>query len=181
MNEIWAPVKGYENLYEVSNLGRVRSLGRMIKGKTRSGIDADRYHKGKLRALQRDSNGYLHVGLSRNGVVKIYRVHRLVAEAFIDNPKGLPEVNHKDENRTNNNANNLEWCTHQYNNAYGNKCPKGEKNAMSKLTTEQVKEIRRRRLSGEMLKTIAADYGISINHVCNIASGKRWCHEVFAR
>ena len=180
MKEIWMPIKGYENLYEVSNLGRVRSLGRTIHGKARNGTDADRFYKGKTLTPQGDRNGYLHVGLMKDGVVKIYRIHRLVAQAFIENPDNLPEVNHIDEDRTNNKMDNLEWCTHQYNNSYGNKPAKGEKNGMARLTSEQITDIRERRKSGEMLKTIAADYGISINHVCNIAKGKRWSHEVFA-
>ena len=98
----------------------------------------------------------------------------------MDNPEGLYEVNHIDEDKTNNRVDNLEWCDHKYNNSYGSKPLRGERNPMAKLTIEDVDEIRYRRASGEMLKTIAADFGISINHVCNLAQGKRWSHEFHA-
>lgn len=100
MAETWKDVAGYEGLYQVSDLGRVRSL----------------LH-GKVRILKFLDNGYgyLKVELNRNGKL----VHRLVAEAFIPNPLNLPQVNHKDEDKTNNTANNLEWCTAKYNLNYG--------------------------------------------------------------
>lgn len=175
--EIWKPVKEYEGIYEVSNYGRVRSIGsKHYVNKNGGGFY--RFRTGRIFKIQNASNGYKQVVLSKNGKQRIYRVHRLVAEAFIPNPLGLPEVNHKDENRANNNVDNLEWCTHQYNNSYGNKPARGSKNAMAKLTDEQVKEIRARRSSGELLKTIAEDYGISLNHVSNIANGRRWASEL---
>ena len=105
--EIWKPVEGFENLYAVSNLGRIKSLwfGREKILKP---------HKVK---------GYLQVGLCRNGKIKQFYVHRLVAEAFLPNPLGLPEVNHKDENKSNNVVSdvvsNLEWCSHKYNSNFG--------------------------------------------------------------
>lgn len=106
MNEIWKPIVGYESLYEVSSLGRVRSLN---------------YHRGNyVRVLnQYLCAGYYYVGLYSNGKLKRHRVHRLVAEAFIPNPDNLPCVNHRDENKLNNSSLNLEWCDHKYNNNYG--------------------------------------------------------------
>lgn len=101
MEEIWKDIEGYEDLYQVSNMGRVRSLRRNII--LRQGI----------------RNGYERVVLSTNNIPKKYSVHRLVAHAFIPNPDNLPQVNHKDENRTNNCADNLEWCTQEYNINYG--------------------------------------------------------------
>lgn len=181
MKEIWKPVVGYEGLYEVSNLGRVKSLDRIVTVRRKDGTSFQRPHKGQMIRIQKCSNGYRHVPLCKDGRSLIARVHRVVAEAFIDNPEGLPEVNHIDEDKTNNRADNLEWCTHQYNNSYGTKPLFGERNPMSKITADEVKEIRIRRASGEMLKDIAADYGISINHVCNIAQGKRWGHEASTR
>lgn len=68
-------------------------------------------------------NGYLYVGLHKNGKVKLKTVHRLVAETFLQNPNGLPCVNHKDENKNNNSVENLEWCTYRYNNLYGENKP----------------------------------------------------------
>lgn len=100
--EIWKDCKGYEGSYQVSNLGRIWS----IKGQ--------RYLKGC-----EDKDGYLRVNLTaKNGKVKMERIHRLVAIAFISNPLGLPVVNHKDENKQNNTVDNLEWCSVGYNNIY---------------------------------------------------------------
>ena len=104
IKEIYKPVniKGFEGLYEVSNTGQVRSVktGRILKNCL----------AGK---------GYCQVGLHKDGVQKNVFVHRLVAQAFIPNPKNYPEVNHKDENKLNNRIDNLEWCTSKYNINYG--------------------------------------------------------------
>ena len=102
--EYWKPVVGYEGLYEVSNWGRVKSL---------------KFGKERILKQNQCMNGYYYVGLSKNGILKRYSVHRLVAEAFIPNLDNLPQVNHKDENKLNNVVSNLEWCTYKYNNCYG--------------------------------------------------------------
>ena len=113
--EIWKDYKDYEGLYQASNLGRLRSLDRWVKSKSGS----VRLCKGKILKLCTDKYGYLKVSLYKNNKVKTYYVHRLVAEAFIPNPENLPEVNHKDENKLNNNAENLEWCDREYNCNFG--------------------------------------------------------------
>ena len=116
MKEIWKTIEGFEGLYEVSNLGRVRSLDRVRK----AGYGSTANIKGKILAPQNINNRkYLTVNLYRNEIGKHYLVHRLVANAFIPNPNNLPEVNHKDENPSNNNVSNLEWCDRKYNNLYG--------------------------------------------------------------
>ncbi len=106
MNEVWRDIKGYEGIYQVSNLGRVKSLP--IKSKTK-------YFKGDTLKTFVNKVGYVCVNLSR----KTYKVHRLVAETFIDNPYDYKFVNHKDEDKTNNSIDNLEWCNAKYNNNYG--------------------------------------------------------------
>lgn len=114
--EQWKPVVGYERLYEVSNLGRVKSL--------------NYNHTGKERLLKawKNKDGYMFVVLMKDGVRKTCTVHRLVATAFITNHQGLPIINHKDENPENNKVNNLEWCSYSYNNSYNNRAKKvGEK------------------------------------------------------
>ena len=121
--EIWKPVPGYEGLYEVSNLGRVRSVNRYVKSKGESYW----LRKGKMLSPAKDKNGYLKVNLSCNGKNNIIRVHRLVAQAFLPNPDNLLEVNHKDEDKTNNRVENLEWCTAKYNNNYGTKIERQKK------------------------------------------------------
>lgn len=102
--EEWKNVIGYEGLYEVSNIGNVRNVRRNT-----------------LLKLSKDHYGYIQVGLSKNGISIVFKVHRLVAQAFIPNPDNLPQVNHKDEDRTNNNVTNLERCTAKYNSNYGHR------------------------------------------------------------
>lgn len=106
--EEWRDIKGYEK-YQISNLGRVRSLNYRQTGR----VQVLRPKKGKC--------GYLHITLYKDGYRKHYQVHRLVAQAFLENPDNLPQVNHKDENPSNNRAENLEYCTAKYNTNYGNR------------------------------------------------------------
>ena len=115
MKEIWRPIKGYENLYEVSNKGRVRSLTKycMRFGCRKTLI------RGKLLSIRKNASGYIMVSLAKKGTKKQVLIHRLVAQAFIPNPNNYPIINHKDENPSNNNVNNLEWCTQKYNVNYG--------------------------------------------------------------
>ena len=100
--EEFRDIPGYEGVYEVSNLGRVKNVetGRILK-------------PGKI------TTGYLQVNLCKNGTRRKALIHRLVAYAFLSNPKNLPQVNHKDEDKTNNTVDNLEWCDCQYNINYG--------------------------------------------------------------
>ena len=115
MEEIWCDISDYKGLYQVSTLGRVRSLDRIIYDQGRHW-----FQNGKILKASFQKSGYLFVTLSKEGKTKQYRVHRLVAQAFIPNPNGLPQVNHKDEDVTNNKVENLEWCTAKYNLNYGN-------------------------------------------------------------
>lgn len=101
--EIYKDIEGYEE-YQISSYGRVKSL---------------KFGKEKILKPIKDKKGYLMVILSKQGTQKHYKIHRLVAQAFIDNPNNLPQVNHKDEDKTNNVINNLEWCNQKYNNNYG--------------------------------------------------------------
>lgn len=110
MKEIWKDIKGYEGLYQISNLGNVKSMYN---------------YRGIGNILKpRLKKGYYQIGLRKNNVRKWYAVHRLVAKTFIPNPDNLPQVNHKDENKLNNKVDNLEWCTVHYNNCYGSRLKK---------------------------------------------------------
>lgn len=113
MQEIWKDIKNYEGLYQVSNLGRVKSINRVVKRGDNFKPVCERILKpgGKNR-------GSYFVILSKNGKSSTKYIHRLVAQAFIPNPNNLPVVNHKDENPLNDNVDNLEWCTWSYNNSY---------------------------------------------------------------
>ena len=118
--EIWKDVTGFEGFYQVSTLGRVRSLDRKVMGKD----GFPRLHKGKIMSPG-TTHGYKFVFLAKNGSNKQWYVHRLVASEFIPNPKNYPQINHKDEDRGNNQVNNLEWCTSKYNNNYGGHIQRG--------------------------------------------------------
>lgn len=114
MKEVWKDINGYEGLYQVSNFGNVKSLDRKIEC-----CNSIRIYKGKTLSKCIDDKGYERVLLTVAGKHKSAQVHRLVASAFIENAGNLPEVNHKDENPTNNCVDNLEWCTKKYNLDYG--------------------------------------------------------------
>lgn len=108
MKEIWKQIPGYEDRYEISNLGRVRSFVQSKGGKIIFGSPSKK--------------GYIIIKLyNKFHKSKTYPIHRLVAQSFIPNPENLPQVNHKDENKENNSVNNLEWCTNEYNATYGTK------------------------------------------------------------
>lgn len=111
MKEIWKDVVGYEGLYQVSNLGRVKSLSRIVT--TKNG--AKRVIREIIMKPVFCTFGYPCVSLRKDYAKKTKLIHRLVADAFIPNPNNYPVVNHKDENRSNCNVDNLEWCTQQYN------------------------------------------------------------------
>jgi hypothetical protein len=110
MKEVWKDIPNYEGMYQVSNLGRVKSFRKSTN---------HRWDDEYILKPSKANNGYCQVTLYNNTIRHKYLVHRLVAEAFIPNPEKLPQVNHKDENPYNNSAENLEWCTAEYNNAYG--------------------------------------------------------------
>ena len=98
MEEIWKDIKEYEGLYQVSNLGNIKSLRR-----------------NKLIKYSKDNKGYLRTSLAKNGINRTVKVHRIVAQAFINNDENKPQVNHKNGNKTDNNVENLEWVSNQEN------------------------------------------------------------------
>lgn len=102
MQEIWKDIDGYEGDYQISNIGNVKSLKNNI-----------------ILVPSITVYGYKRVCLSKNGIKKNMVIHRLVATAFVENPNKYKIVNHKDENKLNNNADNLEWCDIKYNTNYG--------------------------------------------------------------
>ena len=138
--EIWKDIQGYEGLYQVSNYGRVRSLERVIMR-----LNGKPQHiKKKILMHVIDKYGYSIVHLRKNGKGKMKKLHRLVAETFIPNPQHLPQVNHKDENKTNNNVDNLEWCTPSYNINYGTR--------KKRVARKESKRVFQYTLDGDLIK-----------------------------
>jgi hypothetical protein len=176
MEEIWKDVIGYEGLYQVSNMGRVKSLPRFDR--------IGRLHKGCILSQCVQRGGYLYVQLSVDGKQKPSKIHRLVAEAFIPNIEAKATVNHKNCNKHDNTVDNLEWCTNLENIAHAklNGLLKGqsnpnEKNGRAKLTKCQVMEIRRTFIKGSSefgTVGLGKKYGVSATQIGRIVSGDSW-------
>lgn len=179
--ENWKDVPGYEGLYAVSDMGRVKSLERLAPSKGGS----LRRIGGKMLAIHSNGAGYKHVRLAKDGVLTTVLLHRLVLEAFVGpRPDGM-EARHLDGIRANNALRNLVWGTKKENAddriAHGTS-PVGAKNPKSKIDEVQALEIYRRAQSGECFESIAADYGVSEITVSHIKCGRTWSHvtgEVF--
>lgn len=136
MEIIRKPIKGYEGFYEVDNLARVFSVDRVVTVNDNGRI-YDKPLKGKKIRQGMHSKGYKVVTLTKDGKTKTFFVHRLVAEAFIQNPNDLPMINHIDEDKTNNLPENLEWCDNYYNMMYGHARQKQAKKIRGRKHTEE--------------------------------------------
>lgn len=174
MEEIWKDIVGFEGLYQVSNLGRVRTLFRVI---TRAN---NRPHTIKQRILKpaKDTGGYLRVALSKDGKLYTKKVHRLVAEAFCLF-EVLLEVDHIDGDKTNNKSDNLEWVTRSENvqRAFDSGLAKplrGGSNPRAKIDEMQALTIITLIENGRTLKKIHQEYGVSYHIVKDINRGKTW-------
>lgn len=115
MTEIFKPVKGYAGIYEISNMGRVKSLSRVVERKDGN----TRVTENRIILPFTTKAGYSQIVLCKDGVKKKHYIHRLVANAFLPNLSYLPIINHKNENKKDNRVSNLEWCTAYYNTRYG--------------------------------------------------------------
>lgn len=160
MEEIWLPVNGYEGLYEVSSFGRVRSLNYNKTGKK------------IILSPGKDTHGYLFVNLCKNGKIKNNRIHRLVATAFLPNWFDDPQVNHIDEDKTNNHVDNLEWCDAKYNANYGT--------AIERMIKSLSKPVLQFTLNGEFVrewKSIKETERNGFGAVDKCCQGKRKTHK----
>lgn len=167
MKEIWKDIVGYEKMYQVSNYGRIRSITRIVKDKNGRVMK----YKGKMLKPSTDQKKkYQRVILMSNGHSSTELVHRLVANAFIKNPLNLPCINHKDEDPTNNNVNNLEWCTWEYNDNYGNH--------RKRISDGHSKEVAQYTIDGTKIKTYKNAFeaeketGIGASQIRAVAIGK---------
>lgn len=169
MREVFEDLIGYEESYQISDKGRIFTKRR---------LDGNRIIYGRELHPQITEDGYLKVGLTKNSETKRFYVHRLVAQHFIKNPQNLPQVNHKDGNKFNNNVSNLEWCTKSQNQEHAVKnslMQHGEARPGAKLTEKDVLEIYK--LKGVLpAKEIAAHYGVSKNTINVILRGKKWSY-----
>lgn len=143
MQEVWKDIVGYEGYYQVSNLGRVKSL--RLKVYSHAQKRAIPVMREKILKQFPNTKKYLNVDLRRNGTRNTQAVHRLVAKAFISNENDYPQVNHKDENKQNNRVDNLEWCTNQYNSTYGT--------AKQRMAEKMMKKVIQLSASGEIVNT----------------------------
>lgn len=180
MTEIWKDIGKYEGSFQVSNLGNVRSLDRVMPVKpTKRNKSGRRFFKGKVFTPD-CSREYSRVCLYERGKGTHYSIHRLVAQAFIPNPENKPCVNHIDGNKLNNNAGNLEWCTYGENatHAYNMGLRKGLKGSThhnSKLTEDVVSAIKYKYTNIGPVE-LADKYNISASTVCDIRKGRTWKH-----
>ena len=174
--EIWKDIKEYEGLYQVSNLGRVRSVDRRLPFK-----DGKKFWKSSFISISPNNCGYMRVGLVKNKKQKKHFVHRLVAEVFIDNPCDLEQVNHLDGNKENNKVSNLEWCDKYHNIKHSiytglRSDMVGTNNHQSKLDDMKVKEIKRLLKNNITCTEIANIFSVSVSVISCIKTGKRWTH-----
>ena len=160
--EHWKEIDGFEGIYEVSDLGRVKSL---------------KYGKEKILKPQKDGSGYLQVCLCKDGQCKSITVHRLIAEAFIPNPNNLDTINHKDEVKTNNTVSNLEWMSREDNINYGTRNKRvAEANTNNPKISKQVQMFDKK--TGELLATFPSLMeavrvtGINQGNVSSCCNGK---------
>ena len=166
-DEKWLPIKGYEQSYMVSSYGRIKTIDRTLEfsdGRVRK-------YKGKVIRIHRINQNYYVASLSQNQRRLMKDVHRLVAEAFIPNPNGFKEVNHKDENSLNNQVDNLEWCTRKYNLNYGSRNKRSSESRMNNPITS--KPIIQMKPDGTVIRTFpsireAARYLGDVKKDCNI-------------
>lgn len=166
MKEIWKTIPGYEGYYEASTRGRVRSLDRIVNN-----LNKTDNRKQKIIKPHLAGRGYLELLLSKDGAKQHKLVHRLIAETFLPNPNMLPQVNHKDENKTNNCIENLEWCTAKYNMNYGT-----IKEQLGKNKRKPVLQLSK---NGDIINTFnslteaAKLTGVCCRNICSVCFGKR--------
>lgn len=137
MDEIWKPIKGYEEFYEISNFGRVKNIKVIRCIGSKGGRQYREFPMDRILKPFDNGHGYKVISLNKGGKRKNYYVHRLVGEHFLENPNGLEEINHKDYNKANNRVDNLEWCDRSYNAYYSIEQYRKPKNSQIGVTGEK--------------------------------------------
>ena len=178
MNELWIDIIGWDGVYQVSNTNKVKSTDGYYFDK--NGVK--RIRKGKIRKLSIDKDGYLRVGLYKNGSQKNYRVHRLIAQAFIPNIFNLPKINHLNGIKSDNRIENLCWCTDKENTIHSYKMGLqkpifGEDRPDVILNNSKVLQIRELYSSGKYYQfEIAKLFNVSQTLISKITLRKMWKH-----
>lgn len=176
MTEIWKDIEGYEGFYMASYSGKIKSLDRFVNCNKGS----KQPKKGKILKPFLNRKGYPIVDVPMNGLRKTISVHILITKTFVPNPENKPQVNHKDGNKLNSAAWNLEWCTNKENITHASINgllirPKGEKHSLAKLTEKQVIEIRS--LQNKMKrKDIAIKFNVGRSNIDMILANQTWRH-----
>jgi hypothetical protein len=166
--EEWKEISGYEGRYMVSNLGNVVSCERYVK----VGGGGQRLVKEKILKQTKCPGGYNEVNLWKDNSRKMFLVHRLVAEAFLENKNKLPEVNHKDENKENNCVENLEWCTSKYNANYGTRNKRMVKQkSLKPVVMLDVNGIELKRFAS--LGDASRETGFGISSIIRVCKGRQ--------
>lgn len=161
MKEIWKDISEYKGLYQISNFGRVKSL----KRKVYAGRGRMRYQYEKILSDNKtNGNGYKVVSLFKENVGKNHYIHRLVAEAFLNNPQNYNYVNHKDQNTFNNIYSNLEWCSQQYNCTYKNAhIKRGLKFRNNKIKSRKIYQLKDKTIIKEYPSIAEAGRQLNVN------------------
>lgn len=174
---VWKDIPNWKGMYQASDTGLIKSVERKLENQPNH---ANRIVKEKFLSQCKNKDGYLQVNLHKNGKSYPYRVHRLVALTFLPNKDNLPEINHKDGDRENNNVLNLEWCTRQYNNAYSfhklgrsawSKGVFGSKHPLSKKIQMIKNGVVVRSFTG--VRQAARELGYTLSGITACASGRR--------
>lgn len=176
MTERWLAIPGFEGLYEVSDLGRVRSLGRTVYSLTKTGAPLPRFQSERMLSQQIARHGYVLIHLYRGGKRTCRSLHSLVAEAFLGPPRDREEVCHRNGVRPDCRLTNLRYGTKQSNFAdkveHGTQI-RGEAHYGAKLTEDAVRSLRAREITTHQMAT---EYGITERHARKIAAGEMWRH-----
>lgn len=180
-DETWKDVVGYEGYYQVSSMGGFKSLDRKVPHpRSHKGYH---FRKGKHIKATISVFGYKRVPITRYHHEKTLFLHRLVAEAFLDNPENKPQVNHKDGNKLNNSVGNLEWVTSKENINHAHSsglCAKGDSHHKTKLLDSDIINIIKRIKSGDQLKKIAIDYCVNRDTIGNVKAKRgRYGQKIF--